>query len=86
MSHLETPAPARDCLPQPADQPERFRTRVAGKLRGLPRDNGFESRLDHRPPEPRLLQRARGAQRVHARAHAAHGAAQVMQPQRLEQD
>ena len=45
---LGDPAPARDCLPQPADQPERFRTRVAGKLRGLPRAFVHESCLDCR--------------------------------------
>ena len=49
------PAPARDCLPQPADQPERFRTRVAGKLRGLPRDHGFNGRLEHRLRRLRAL-------------------------------
>ena len=49
------PAPARDCLPQPADQPERFRTRVAGKLRGLPRDHGFDGRLEHRLRRLRAL-------------------------------
>ena len=42
------PAPARDCLPQPVDQTERFRTRVAGKLRGLPRAFVHESCLDCR--------------------------------------
>ena len=49
------PAPARDCLPQPADQPERFRTRVAGKLRGLLRDRGFDGRLEHRLRRLRAL-------------------------------
>ena len=49
------PAPARDRLPQTADQTERFRTRVAGKLRGLPRDNGFDVRLEHRLRRLRAL-------------------------------
>ena len=47
--------PARDRLPQTADQTERFRTRVAGKLRGLPRDRGFDGRLEHRLRRLRAL-------------------------------
>ena len=49
------PAPARDRLPQTADQTERFRTRVAGKLRGLLRDRGFDGRLEHRLRRLRAL-------------------------------
>ena len=49
------PAPARDRLPQTADQTERFRTRVAGNLRGLLRDRGFDGRLEHRLRQLRAL-------------------------------
>ena len=49
------PAPARDCLPQPADQTERFCTRMAGLLRGHLRVYTYERLLGRRLARQRAL-------------------------------